>query len=95
LFAIVLAQVKRRNLVYLFAIVLALDIKGSGRRNFKGGFSGEDLRSSRLRKRPDQGCQMDCFHTKNPNLGKFWKALEWKMLVCIFYGQMVYFMAIW
>jgi hypothetical protein len=27
------------------------------------------------------------FQTKNPNLGKFWRALEWKMLV--------YFMAIW
>jgi hypothetical protein len=30
---------------------------------------------------------MVCFQTKNPNLGKFWKALEWKMLL--------YFMAIW
>jgi hypothetical protein len=34
-----------------------------------------------------QGCQMVCFQTKNPNLGKFWSALEWKMLV--------YFMFIW
>jgi hypothetical protein len=34
-----------------------------------------------------QGCQMVCFQTKNPNLGKFWRALEWKMLV--------YFMVIW
>jgi hypothetical protein len=25
-----------------------------------------------------QGCQMVCFRTKNPNLGKFWRALEWK-----------------
>jgi hypothetical protein len=33
------------------------------------------------------------FQTKNPILGKFWKVLQWKMLV--FYGQMVYFMAIW
>jgi hypothetical protein len=23
-----------------------------------------------------QGCQMVCFQTKNPNLGKFWRALE-------------------
>jgi hypothetical protein len=30
---------------------------------------------------------MVCFKTKNPNLGKFWRALEWKMLV--------YVMAIW
>jgi hypothetical protein len=35
----------------------------------------------------DQGCQMVCFQTKNPNLGKFWRVLDWKM--CI------YFMAIW
>jgi uncharacterized membrane protein YkvI len=30
---------------------------------------------------------MVCFQTKNPNLGKFWRALEWKMVVC--------FMVIW
>jgi hypothetical protein len=35
----------------------------------------------------DQGCQMVCFQTKNPNLGKFWRALDWKMLI--------YFMPIW
>jgi hypothetical protein len=34
-----------------------------------------------------QGCQMDCFQTKNPNFGKFWKALDWKMFI--------HFMAIW
>jgi hypothetical protein len=34
-----------------------------------------------------QGCQMVCFQTKNTNLGNFWRALEWKMLV--------YFMVIW
>jgi hypothetical protein len=28
-----------------------------------------------------QGCQMVYFQTKNPNLGKFWRALKWKMLV--------------
>jgi hypothetical protein len=27
------------------------------------------------------------FHTKKSNLGKFWRALQWKTLVC--------FMAIW
>jgi hypothetical protein len=30
---------------------------------------------------------MVCFQTKNTNLGKFWSALVWKMLV--------YFMVIW
>jgi hypothetical protein len=34
-----------------------------------------------------QGCMMVCFQTKNPILGKFWRALEWKMRV--------YFMVIW
>jgi hypothetical protein len=53
------------------------------------------------------GCQVVYFQTKNPNLGKFWTALEWKMLVYftaiwyilwsfgIFHGHLVYFMAIW
>jgi hypothetical protein len=35
----------------------------------------------------EQGCQMVSFETKNPNLGKFWRALDGKMLIC--------FMAIW
>jgi hypothetical protein len=26
-----------------------------------------------------QGCQMVSFQTKNPNLGKFWRAWDWKM----------------
>jgi hypothetical protein len=30
---------------------------------------------------------MVSFQTKNPNFGKFWRALDWKMLI--------YFMAIW
>jgi hypothetical protein len=30
---------------------------------------------------------MVCSQTKNPNLGKFWRALDWKMFI--------YFMAIW
>jgi hypothetical protein len=33
------------------------------------------------------GCQIVYFQTKNPNLGKFWRVLHWKMLV--------FFMAIW
>jgi hypothetical protein len=34
-----------------------------------------------------QGCQMAYFQTKNPNLGKFWRDMQWKMLV--------YFTSIW
>jgi hypothetical protein len=37
--------------------------------------------------RSKQGCQMVYFQTKNPTLGKFWRALDWKMLI--------YFMVIW
>jgi hypothetical protein len=36
---------------------------------------------------PFQGCQMVCFQTQNPNLGKSWGVLQWKMLL--------YFMPIW
>jgi hypothetical protein len=49
----------------------------------------------------DQGCQMVCFQTKNTNLGKFWRVLQWKMLEyfiaiwSIFYRHLVYFVAIW
>jgi hypothetical protein len=32
------------------------------------------------------------FQTKNPNLGKFWRGLEWNMLV-FFYEHMEYFTA--
>jgi hypothetical protein len=28
-----------------------------------------------------RGCQMVCFQTKNINLGRFWRALDWKMLI--------------
>jgi hypothetical protein len=54
-----------------------------------------------------QGCQMVCFQTKSPNLGKFGRVLQWKMLVyfadtwsilgltVIFYGHWVEFVAIW
>jgi hypothetical protein len=35
----------------------------------------------------DRGCQMVCFQTKNKNLGKFWRASEWK--------KPIYFTVIW
>jgi hypothetical protein len=34
-----------------------------------------------------QGCQMVCFQTKNPNLGKIFRFADWKMLM--------YYKAIW
>jgi hypothetical protein len=51
--------------------------------------------------RPNQGCQMVSFQTQTANLGKFWRALDWKMLIYIFwpfgifYGHLGYFMTIW
>jgi hypothetical protein len=43
---------------------------------------------------------MVCFQTKNPNLGKFWRVLQWKMFafLCpfgLFYGHWKHFMTIW
>jgi hypothetical protein len=54
-----------------------------------------------------QGCQMFCFQTKNPNLGKFWRAFDGIMLIYfraiwdilqlfwIFYDHLVHFVLIW
>jgi hypothetical protein len=53
------------------------------------------------------GCQIVYFQTKNPNLGKFWRVLQWKMFVYfmsiwsillpfgIFYTNLVHFLVIW
>jgi hypothetical protein len=51
--------------------------------NFNDIFCGQVNRLSC----DEQGCQMVCFQTKNPSLGKLWRALDWKMFI--------YFMAIW
>jgi hypothetical protein len=37
---------------------------------------------------------MASFETKNPNLGKFWRVLQWEILV-YFYVHLVYFTVIW
>jgi hypothetical protein len=54
-----------------------------------------------------QGCQMVCIQTKNLNLGKFWRALDWKLLMYfmaignilqrfgILYDHLVHFVFIW
>jgi hypothetical protein len=54
-----------------------------------------------------QGCQMVYFQTKNPDLGKFKRTLDWKMLIYfmviwniletfgIFYDHLVHFLLIW
>jgi hypothetical protein len=39
----------------------------------------------------EQGCQMVWFQNKNPNLGKLWSVLQWKMLVYFTYGHLVHF----
>jgi hypothetical protein len=55
-----------------------------------------------LSKIQTQGCQMVCFQTKNPNLGKFWRAFDWKMFYTyilwplgISYWDLGYFMTNW
>jgi hypothetical protein len=40
-----------------------------------------------------QDCQMVCFQNKKPNLGKFWRFLQSKMLV--YYGHLVHFTVFW
>jgi hypothetical protein len=47
-----------------------------------------------------QGCQMVCFQTKNTNLGKFSRALDWKKLIyfiaiCNFLWRFEIFLTIW
>jgi hypothetical protein len=54
-----------------------------------------------------QGCQMVYFQAKNPNLGKFWRVVKWKMfglfktfwsilrLFGIFCSHLVCFVAVW
>jgi hypothetical protein len=42
-----------------------------------------------------QGCQMVCFQTQNPNLGKFWSPLHKLENVNIFYGHLEYFNEVW
>jgi hypothetical protein len=61
-----------------------------------------DPRSKSINNRCGQGCQMASFHTKNPNLGKFMRILQWIGVgifygnyVGSFYGHLVYFVAIW
>jgi hypothetical protein len=54
-----------------------------------------------------KGCQIVCFRTKNPDVGVFWRALDWKVLKYfvsiwnilqtfgIFYDHLVHFVLIW
>jgi hypothetical protein len=57
--------------------------------------------------RVHQGCQMVYFHTKNPNLGKILRVLDWKMFIYliniwyilrtfgIFYDHLVHIVFVW
>jgi hypothetical protein len=44
---------------------------------------------------PEQGCQMTYFQTKNTDLGKSSRVLQWKMLVYVLYCHLVYFLDNW
>jgi hypothetical protein len=49
----------------------------------------------------DQSCQMVYFETKNSNLGIFWRALDWKILLnfiavwCLYFMSIRYFISFW
>jgi hypothetical protein len=52
------------------------------------------LLNGKLKQRNSQGCQMVYLQTKNPNLGTFWRAVEWKWWCIvwpfrIFYSNLV------
>jgi hypothetical protein len=58
-----------------------------------------DFLTDPMSHRLQQGCQMVYFQTENSNLGKFWRVLQWKMLVFLwpfglFYGRLVNIVAI-
>jgi hypothetical protein len=55
--------------------------------NKKSGVWRMSFQQKKIMPGPNQGCQMVCFQTKNPKLGKNFGASDWKMLI--------YFMAIW
>jgi hypothetical protein len=47
-----------------------------------------------------QGCQMVCFQTHNPKLGKFWRTLDWQKVIYFtaiwnIYGHSGYFITLW
>jgi hypothetical protein len=42
----------------------------------------------------EQGCQLVYFQTKNSNLGKFWRALDWKIFI-YFMDILEHFTGIW
>jgi hypothetical protein len=66
---------KNRPLVTLYALGFSFLSKPS--------FSTIDLICCRSNNcgRPNQCCQMIYYHAKNTNLGLYWRALEWKVLV--------------
>jgi hypothetical protein len=66
---------------FLWILTLNFDEGKNNERNISFGF----YRSLQLLETiNNQGCQMVCFQTKNPNLGKFWRVLQWKMFQVFF-----------
>jgi hypothetical protein len=74
---------------------------------FMGGLHGKGFSCRVASATVAQGCQMVCFQTKNPNLCKFLRFLQWKILAKlltiwsilqsleIFYSHLLYFVVIW
>jgi hypothetical protein len=48
-------------------------------------FAKHFMNISKLLQPLNQGCQMAFYQTRNPNLGKFWRALQWYLDVGIFF----------
>jgi hypothetical protein len=92
--------------LWLFAIFPHLGMFGPGK-IWQPWY--EDTKKQPKTKNRDQNqcCQMVYFQTKDPNLGKFWTVLQWKMLVfftaivstlrpnVIFWGNLVHLVVIW
>jgi hypothetical protein len=78
-----------KSVLFLSLIILELYVSKSSicSVDTPSGNRTHDLPIQWHRASQGQGCQMASFRTKNPNLGKFWRFLQWKMLV--------YLMAIW
>jgi hypothetical protein len=79
-------------------------IRGGSSRQQRLSVAAVPRRNGQALKGTDQGCQMVSVQTKNPNLGKFWRALGGKMLVYfravwnifwIFYDHLVHFVFVW
>jgi hypothetical protein len=96
-----------RQLIVTIFVVFRVDITYVTSRRHVRRNDCRRHRVPRMSTSQKQDCQMAYFYTKNPDSGKFWWVLQWKMSVyfrdiwsillpCgIFCGHLVYFTVIW